>query len=83
MGDLIRTVDRYVTGCRCYEHIINYQYFEPTYTNGNFIDLTCNAEGLSAITLAASRSAFDAFCSPTAAITFKNSISHTIHLTNH
>ena len=34
--------------------------------------LTCKAEELSAITLAASRKALDAFCSPSAAITYKN-----------
>ncbi len=33
------------------------------------ITLTCSAEGLSAMTLAASRKALDAFCSPSAAMT--------------
>ena len=35
---------------------------------------TCSAEGLSAITVAASCSAFEAFCSPMAAMTWKRGV---------
>ena len=49
--------------------LIFQKIYKVSFVTNYFSVATCSAEGLSAMTPAASLSAFEAFCSPSAAIT--------------
>ncbi len=53
-------------------------WLENIFDQNKNVELTCKADELSAMTLAASRSAREAFCSPSAAMTWKKMIENNL-----